>query len=190
MSSAPLVSVIVSPLSLFANWMTAPLPAFMIAWRSDPGPLSLVFVTVLSSVRPSSASGRGTYRSRADERREDRGLHPNQIDALASPASCRVALVNSFLNGERKNGDARGTGHGARTNPDRSKRSAVQIAASLDATAHDERDVPPSRRAPEVHGPRRSKSGLSRQAVPERYQRSRAKSRARSSKIKPRQILN
>ncbi len=69
MSSAPLVSVIVWPSSFEENWIVAPSLALMSAWRSEPAPLSLVFVTVivLKSVLPSSASARGTYRNR-DER--------------------------------------------------------------------------------------------------------------------------
>ena len=74
MSNSPLVSVIVSPLSLEEKSMVSPLAAAMMAAHSDPLPLSLLFVTVsvLSNVRSSIKSTAGTCRLRkAPARRRD-----------------------------------------------------------------------------------------------------------------------
>ena len=59
--SGPEVSVIVSPLRLLAKLIVSPLAAVVMAARSEPGPLSWLFmtVTVLSSVRSSIRSTRG-----------------------------------------------------------------------------------------------------------------------------------
>ena len=61
MSNSPLVSVIVSPLSLDEKLMVSPLVAAAISARSEPVPLSLLLVTVklLSNVRSSIRSTRG-----------------------------------------------------------------------------------------------------------------------------------
>ena len=59
--SGPEFSVIVSPLRLLAKLIVSPLEAVVMAARSEPGPLSWLFmtVTVLSSVRSSIRSTRG-----------------------------------------------------------------------------------------------------------------------------------
>src|SRR5262249_169654 len=65
MSSSPLVSVMVWPFRLGSKLMVSPLCADAIAARSDPGPLSLVVVTVLGTQRCSNPSSMGRKRGRA-----------------------------------------------------------------------------------------------------------------------------
>ena len=91
MSSAPLVSAIVWP-SGWRNWMTCAVGGVddRLAERACP---AVVGVRDHAQQRTDLGICRGTYRDR-DERRLDCAASVG-IDALANPASCRVALVNS-----------------------------------------------------------------------------------------------